>query len=333
LKASTLRDESRARGLAETANILVDPTYRNQSITAPGRFVTTDVVVSRDGVAIAYRQIGRGPGLVLLHGAMESAVSHMGLAEALADEFTVYLPERRGHTLGVPFDETYCMQHEVDDVEALLTHTGATAIFGVSAGGLVALEAALTLPNIQRVAVYEPALIVDGAPPAALFARCDSEIIEGRTAAALITGMKAAQLGPPFLDAMPRWLLEFATNRAMASQDRKAERGDATMRMLAPTLHYDFRLIAEMAGMLERFAAIRCDALLLGGSKSPRWLRSALDALASILPHARRIEFAGLDHGGSSDDGATNRGGQPQRVAEEMRKCFLRRQARPTYNP
>ena len=82
---------------------------------------TTDFVTSKDGTRIEYRQLGQGPGVVVLHGSMESAASHMKLAEGLADEFTVYLPERRGHHLGIPFVKAYSMKKEVQDLEASLS--------------------------------------------------------------------------------------------------------------------------------------------------------------------------------------------------------------------
>src|SRR6476646_5320940 len=63
----------------------------NQSITAS--------VTSKDGTTIGYRQLGHGPGLVILHGTAESSHSHIELAEALADAYTVYLPDRRGRGL------------------------------------------------------------------------------------------------------------------------------------------------------------------------------------------------------------------------------------------
>jgi hypothetical protein len=89
--------------------------------------------------------------------------------------------------------------------------------------------------------------------------------------------------------------------------------------MLAPTLHYDFQLVIEMAEKLESFKDIRAEVLLLGGSKSPAYFKVALDALEKILPLVIRIEFPGLGHGGS---GNTNRGGKPQRVAQELRRFF-----------
>jgi pimeloyl-ACP methyl ester carboxylesterase len=281
-----------------------------------------DRVESRDGTTVEYRRLGTGPGLVMLHGAMESAGSHMGLARALADAFTVYLPERRGHRFQGPPRVGYGMRQEVDDLLALAEKTGATDVFGVSAGGLVALQAALESNAIRRVAVYEPALIVDGSASTALVSRLDRELRDGRIAAALVTGMQAARLGPAVFNLVPRWLLERLVSMSMRSEEKSARPGDVTMRMLAPTLHYDFVLVGEMVGQQDRFAGLGAEVLLLGGSRSPAYLRAALGSLERILPRARRVEFAGLDHGGSSDLSTTNRSGRPAVVAEELRRFF-----------
>lgn len=283
---------------------------------------TTNTVTSKDGTVVSYRQLGHGPGVVLLHGSMESAQSHMGLAEGLADTFTVYLPERRGHSLKDVQGKAYSMQKEVEDLDALLTKTNTHNVFGVSAGGLIALQAALTLPAVEKVALYEPALIINHSINMDLLARYEQEIAQGKTAAALITGMKAAKLGPPIMDYMPRWLLEYFTTSGMKSEEKTAKPGDVTMRMLAPTLHYDFQLVTEMAETLNNFKSVRPEFLLLGGDKSPKWLLLALDALAKTLPHAKRVEFPGLDHGGSSDPSSTNRSGQPAVVAQELHRFF-----------
>jgi pimeloyl-ACP methyl ester carboxylesterase len=283
---------------------------------------TKDFVISRDGTRIDYLQLGCGPGVVMLHGAMESARSHLTLAKCLADAFTVYLPERRGHQLGVPFVNEYSMQKEVEDLSALMGKTGARYIFGVSAGGLICLQAALTLSSIDKVAVYEPALIVNGSASVEFLPRYDREISQGKTAAALISGMQGAQLGPPIFNAIPRWLLELLTMISMKQEEKKARPGDVTMRALAPTLHYDFQLAAEMAEALDKFKAVQQDVVLLGGDKSPVWLKLALDALVKTLPHVQRIEFPGLDHGGSSDLSSTNRSGRPEVVAVELHRFF-----------
>src|SRR5215208_5362188 len=288
---------------------------------------TTSFLVSKDGTRVEYWQLGHGPGIVMLHGSMESARSHLRLAEGLADEFTVYLPERRGHNLGLPFVKAYSMQKEVEDLEALLTKTGAQHIFGVSAGGLICLQAALTLPAIRKVALYEPALIVNGSASTTFLSRYDKEILEGKIAAALTTGMIGAQFGPPAFNRMPRWLLELFTTMAMKQEEKHVGEGDVTMRRLAPTLHYDFQLVAQMAESLQNFRGVQAQVLLLGGSKSPAWFKAALDALATVLPHAIRIEFPELDHGGSSDLSSTNRSGQPGVVAPELKRFFADRQS------
>lgn len=243
----------------------------------------------------------------------------MQLAEALADTFTVYLLDRRGRGLSGPTGEGYGLQQEIADMAALLAATGAQNVFGVSSGGIVALQAALALPVINKTAIYEPPLFITEPVPTALLARYEEEMAEGKVAAALITAMLAAQMGPPIFRRIPRRLLELLTTLAMRSEDKKAQPGDVTMRMLAPTLHNVFQLVVEMADRIDSVKELQAEVLLLGGSKSPAYLRSALDTLAQFLPRVQRTEFAGLNHGGS---GNTNRGGRPERVAQDLRRFF-----------
>lgn len=277
-------------------------------------------VISRDGTTIGYRQCGQGPGLVVVHGANLSSQNLMQLARQLSDAFTVYVPDRRGRGLSGPFGEDYSMRKEVEDVEALLHHTGARHVFGISSGGLIALEAALTLPAIAKLALYEPALLMN-AERTEWLARYDQEIAQGKTAAALVTSLKGLQLGGAVLNAFP-WLLETMTNKMMESESKKAQTGDVTMKMLAPTLHYDGQLLVEMTGKLDRFTSLSADTLLLGGSKGLPYLKPALDALEKRLPQAKRVEVPGLDHGGACDVSPTNRGGKPDLVALELKRFF-----------
>ena len=88
------------------------------------------------------------------------------------------------------------------------------------------------------------------------------------------------------------------------------------MRTLAPNLHYDFATVTEANGRVADFAAVTAQVLLLGGSRSPGYLRTALDALQRVLPDAQRTEFAGLDHSAS---GNTDRRGKPAVVAKRLR--------------
>ena len=289
----------------------------------------TGHVTSKDGTTIGYRQLGHGPAVVLLHGGMESAVSHIELGEALADTYTVYLPDRRGRGLSGAHGKDFSVRKEVEDVDALLSKTGAHFVFGLSAGAIVMLEAALALPAIRKAVIFEPPLAVDGVVPTGWpdkwLPRLDREIAEGNVPAALVTGMQGSQIGPPIFNVMPRWLLERLTTMMVAAEQKKTRPGDVTFGALAPTLHYDVQVILDTKGALERYRGIQADVLLLGGSKSrPPFLKRVLDSLEQALPHVRRVEFAGLGHGasGNTDDPRNGRGARPQLVAQELRRFF-----------
>jgi pimeloyl-ACP methyl ester carboxylesterase len=278
-----------------------------------------DSVTSRDGTVIGYRRLGDGPGVILLHGAMSSSHNHVQLAEALADSFTVYVPDRRGRGFSGPYRDDHSIRTDVDDMAAVLEATGAHNVFGCSSGAIIALEAARTVPALRRAAIFEPPLFADRRVPAAVLARFDKAMADGNIAGALVVGMKGAKMGPPVFTAIPGRLLEPLTKLAMAHEDRHGTNGYVPMRALAPTLHYDFQLAAELSGAPERYQAITADVLLLGGSKSPAYLKRALDALARVMPDAERVELAGVGHAAAWN---SDRGGQPALVGGALRGFF-----------
>jgi len=287
--------------------------------------MTSGAVESRDGTIIGYWKTGQGPSVVLLHGSMESARSHMLLASALAGDFTVYLPDRRGRGLSGPHRTDHSVRTEVEDLEAVVTEAGASLAFGVSAGGAVVLEAARALPALRKVAVFEPALVMDGAVHRIWLARFDQEIARGDVAGAMVTSMFGLQMAPPFLKVMPRRLLAWMTEKMMAKEERQAGADAITMRKLAPTIHHEGALIAELAGTFDNFRDLDVDVLLMGGSKGLSALKPWRDTLEKSLPQCRRIEFEGLDHGSSSDPGGVNPSGSAEavgRVAAEVKAFF-----------
>ncbi len=267
--------------------------------------MTTGSVISKDGTRIGYLRVGRGPAVVLLHGSNESARSHTRLALALAEAFTVYLPDRRGRGLSGPHRPDHGIRTEVEDLQAVLTGSGAQKVFGVSISALIALEAARTQPAIRQIAAYEPALLMDRSSKyTGWVPRFDREMAQGKVAAAEITCMYGLDLAPPVFKVMPRWLLEALTNRAMASEEKQATSDTVTVRQLAPTLRWEGVLLAETAGTIVSFTEVPAEVLLLGGDmKRPAFIRPAFDAFARTLPHNRRVMFPGLDHGGTADVG------------------------------
>src|SRR5262249_10074320 len=116
----------------------------------------TSTVISADGTTIGYRQVGQGPGLILLHGGMIASQNFARLGHALADVFTVIIPDRRGRGRSGPFGTNYGIARECEDVDALVRKTGAANVFGLSSGAIIALFAAAAVPGIRKVAAYEP---------------------------------------------------------------------------------------------------------------------------------------------------------------------------------
>ena len=271
---------------------------------------------SRDGTRIAFRSVGDGPAIILLHGAMETAHSHLDLAAELAAGARIVLPDRRGRGGSGPAHPEDGINRQIEDLEGVIAATGARAFIGVSAGALVALEAARTLPDVDRVVLFEPPLSIDRSIATDWLDRFDAEIAAGRTAAALVTGMLAAEMGPPWMLKLPRPVLELMTSAMLRAEDRRPPAKSVAWRTLAPTLHADGRIVADMVGPLARFAEVRADVLLIGGSASPAYLGRALDALETVLPHARRVELARLDH---SAAGNRDQRGHPEIVAAELR--------------
>jgi pimeloyl-ACP methyl ester carboxylesterase len=276
-------------------------------------------ITSADGTAIGYRTIGNGSGLVILHGAMESASSHSELAAELSDSHTVYLPDRRGRGLSGPHRADHDIHTEVEDLVALQAVTGATDVFGASSGAIVAMEAALRLPEVRRVAIFEPPLMIGNSLSTGFVARYCAELARGDLASALVTGMKGSQMGPAIFAHVPRPLLRALTVVAMRREERALGPHEVSMRELAPTLGYDFTLAEQARDRLDAYSSISAEVLLLGGESSPAYLRTAVNALAAVLPRARRITFPGLGHGAT---GNARFGGKPAVVARPLKEFF-----------
>src|SRR6185295_3403762 len=115
----------RTRGGALPQDLVHRPPMRGVELVGTGTSMTSGRVTSRDGTPIGYLKTGRGPAVVIMHGSMESARSHTLLAQALAGDFTVYLPDRRGRGLSGPHRPDHSVRTEVEDLQAVLAESGA----------------------------------------------------------------------------------------------------------------------------------------------------------------------------------------------------------------
>jgi pimeloyl-ACP methyl ester carboxylesterase len=294
-----------------------------ESNTAAHIASTVGSVVSADGTKIGFEQFGAGPVLVLVQGAMGTAYTFRELAEALADSFTVIVPDRRGRGMSPrAFDPGYMIADDVADLDAVLRATGGHFVFGLSSGGDIVLEAALTLPTIERLAVCEPAILLDGIPAKGMErfnAYVDADDLPG----VLVAGMKLSRQGPALMRAMPDRLVKPAIKRIMKTEEKTAAGVNASMAELAKSLPYDIAIAQSMDGSITKFKDIKQPVLLVGGSKSPQFLKQALDELEQIIPDTTRVEITGVDHAAAWNvDRRRNPHGDPTAVAEVLKTYF-----------
>ena len=266
--------------------------------------IVTDHVVSRDGTSIGYLRQGTGPGIVLVQGAMADVHAYRELALALSSSFTVITAERRGRGISPrPYTADHTIARDVEDLDAVMTATGATKLFGLSSGAVIALEATRTLPEVKQLAFYEPPFYRDGIDRDGI-RRLNAEIERGQSAAALIDALIIAGTAPALIARAPRLVARALGRVVLAIQSRQP--GPASsLRDLLPSVRYDFHDVAERDGRIEEHASIDCPVLLLSGTASPAFLRTAIRDLAGIIPHARHVEFVGLGHDGPRNGGGT----------------------------
>jgi pimeloyl-ACP methyl ester carboxylesterase len=270
---------------------------------------------SRDGTRIGWQQLGRGPALVVSHGAARAGKHYRELARCLASQFTVVLMDRRGRgASGLP-GPGYRLATEIEDLAAVMQATGAERVFGHSAGAIFALEAARVLP-VRALAVYDPPVAVHRLIDTAFavdVARAVERGQRGRAMAAVIHGL---QLG----GGMPRWLLAPLCSLMMRGAD-----GREMMALLGTWVHEE-AAIRALDPDPARYADVRCPTLLLAAGKSPAWLHRALDLVYAALPDARRVVLEGVGHNAPDQEA-------PARVAEQLAAFFAEAGAAPAQRP
>ena len=275
----------------------------------------TASVVSADGTTIGYRQLGRGPGLLILHGGALASQHYMKLAAALAGEFTVYLPDRRGRGLSGPAGADYSIRTEDQDVAALTAATGAEFAFGTADGGLFALHASLGVPALRKLVLYEP-VVFAGQPGIEEFRRVveryDRRIDAGDVAAATV-GLTKDSGAIKVLDAVPDRVLIPLTRLVFWLDAKRVKGDDVALRDLVPTLRPELAEVQATEGTLDDYRRVTADVLLLQGSKVAPFVRGSLEALHRVIPHSRIRELPGLLHGSAQDQG------RPRVIAEAIR--------------
>lgn len=114
-----------------------------------------------------------------------------------------------------------------------------------------------------------------------------------------MTAMNLVQLGPSWI---PRAVMKFITSlmlNAEKSKLAKAEdRGNNTISQLAQMLRYDFALVEHMICSKSSFQNIAryTKNLLIGGSKSPAYIKVVTDQLEMSVKCVQRIMIQDAGH-------------------------------------
>jgi pimeloyl-ACP methyl ester carboxylesterase len=281
---------------------------------------TKGFVISKDGTTVGYRQMGSGPGLILLHGGISSSQYFMKLGAVLSDEFTVYIPDRRGRGLSGPFGDNYSTQKEVEDLGAILKKTDAHYIFGASSGGLIALQTSITSQDIHKIATYEPLVYADKFEMDKFNASVqhfDKELSEGKDVTAMVDITKANGHPQGVFYKLPDFIMKIIFKLVLTQDTMRVKGDDVSIEDLMPTLKFDVQLVNETEGKLDKFKNVQAEVLLIVGSKSSLLIKHSLETLEKLLPNFKHIELQGLDH-----DSAQNYG-KPEIIAQEI-KQFLK---------
>jgi pimeloyl-ACP methyl ester carboxylesterase len=237
-------------------------------------------VTSSDGTQIAVWREGSGPPLVAVHGTTADHTRWARVTPRLAAQFTVYLMDRRGR--GRSGDApAYSLQREAEDIRAVVQHAGErVTLLGHSYGGLCSIEAALDLPKLHRLILYEPPLPVgSGIVPHAIRAELERLVESGDREGALlhffrvVVGASEAELGS--LQAHPVWPARIAAAHTITREADQEERYNPE---------------------LSRLRVLTVPTLLLLGSDSPAAFAESAQRLHAAIPNSRLRELAGQRH-------------------------------------
>jgi 3-oxoadipate enol-lactonase len=181
-----------------------------------------------NGIRVYYEHAGEGPRVIFLNGSGTSIASSGPLIDAFRGRFEVVVHDQRG--LGetdIP-PGPYTMQDYAVDALGLLDAIGweSCRVFGVSFGGMVALELAVTAPGrVERLAV---ACTSPGGAGGASYPLHELEALDADERGALASRLLDTRFDGDWLAAHPadRALVEqlAARGREKSDEQRRGER-------------------------------------------------------------------------------------------------------------
>jgi pimeloyl-ACP methyl ester carboxylesterase len=249
-------------------------------INLPQRPAVHEYVRSKDGTRIGYKRFGAGPAVVFVHGSLSKGTDWHGVANCLADRFTCFTMDRRGHGHSELGSSAYSIDREYDDLVAVLSAAGPDAsLVGHSYGAICSLGAAMRIP-LHRLVLYEPPLPVGGLIAGEHLDPFRRTVADGRLDDALEMGLK-----------------EFVRLPGAHVEAMRGSKGWSRLAALVSTWPRELEAMDELPGGVEAYTAITCPTLLLLGTESSEHpFRHAMAALYRVLPNVQIASLKGQGH-------------------------------------
>jgi pimeloyl-ACP methyl ester carboxylesterase len=221
------------------------------------------------GVPLAYAERGAGPPVLLIHGLASDAAALAPVAEALAADARVIAYDRRGYGgsgAPEPYEGT-TVEEQAEDAAALLRALDAAraVVAGDGIGALVALDLIKRHDALVRAAVLSDPALFALVPEATEVLSLQRKQIEEAVRA---DGPEAG---------VETWLAGRASTDALA-RARAAYRA----------FFADYAGLATWSATRRELRGFTQPAVVLTGPSSPPHVVAAADALAGLLPAARR---------------------------------------------
>ncbi|MDJ0320781.1 alpha/beta hydrolase [Pseudarthrobacter sp. PS3-L1] len=236
---------------------------------------------------------GSGSGIVVVAASMVTAADYAKFAQKLSAALgrPVHTFNRRGRGKSSPQPENYTLDVDIRDLDAVMSHTSSTDVFGHSFGGAVALHAARTLP-VERLAVYDPAVSVNHSVTADWTGEYERATATGDDDRALAVLTKGLETSVHFAR-MPLSMLTIANKITAATPMGKQ------MRELMRTGVREIKAIIAADMPAEPFLELPLETLIVVGEKSPAHFGVACGQIQNVLSGSSYSILTGYGHDGA----------------------------------
>jgi pimeloyl-ACP methyl ester carboxylesterase len=232
------------------------------------------------------QEVGEGPLVVLVHGAMDRASSMLRMRRLLEDECRVLRYDRRGYGRSLGTGPATSFGQQVDDLAALLGDRRAVVLVGHSLGGVICLALAERSPGlVGAVVAYEAPMMWERWWP--------TDTAGAMALASLASGRRRGGDGDPgdAAEAFMRRMLGDARWQRLPSHVRAERRAEG------PTLLAELHTVHRPAPAPYRPERLTVPVVAAFGSETQPQHRRGAEELARRAPRGVLETIDGADHG------------------------------------